>query len=255
LPDLFKALQNPQNWSAALPPATTVAVSLATPSPKNKILCVHPMGTLEVKENVVPLDFSITRYGNSAPSDGTEFSIQSVQINGQTESIQSILDYFAPGQFLTLSDSDKLSKPSFSQFDAGVTIGSGAVSNGQNSPRTVVYEEYYIYDPADFSTYSRRYLMPANIHLALTAQGAGFHSPVKNTGLQKYSTGAATAAIKVAEPQYVVTSVNDLSVRADIVPGAGTSYFQAQGAMQSYLSANPTEIGNLQIMAVHEVAA
>ncbi|MFZ0774230.1 MAG: DUF6603 domain-containing protein [Candidatus Sulfotelmatobacter sp.] len=255
LPDLETALQNPQSWSAALPPATTVGVSLATPSPNNKILCVHPMGTLQVKEKVVPLDLPITKYGNATPSDGTEFSIQSVQINGQTETIQTIQDYFAPGQFLTLSDADKLSNPSFEQYDAGVNIGSSAILNGQNSPRTVVYEEYYIYAPTDFSVFSRLYTMPANIHLALCAQGAGFASQVKNTGLQKYSTGVTLPAINVAEPQYLVTSVDDLSIRADIVPGGGTSYFGAKAALNTYLSANPTETGNLQIMPAHEVAA
>jgi len=255
LPDLETAFQNPQSWSAALPPATTVGVSLATPSPNNKILCVHPMGTLQVKEKVVPLDLPITKYGNATPSDGTEFSIQSVQINGQTETIQPVTDYFAPGQFLTLSDADKLSSPSFALQDAGVTIGSSAILNGQNSPRTVVYEEYYIYDPSDFSMFSRLYAMPANIHLALSAQGAGFASQVKNTGLQKYSTGVTTPAINVTDPQYVVTSVDDLSIRADIVPGGGTSYFGAKAALSTYLSANPTETGNLQIMPAHEVAA
>jgi hypothetical protein len=255
LPDLFNAFKNPQSWSAALPPATTVGVSLATQKPTDQTLCVHPIGTLQVKETVVPLDLPITKYGNATPSDGTEFSIQSVQINAQTETIQTIQDYFAPGQFLNLSDADKLSKPSFEEMDAGVNIGSSAILNGQDSPRTVVYQEFYIYDPANFSIPTGPYLMPANIHLALSAQGAGFASQVKNTGLQKYSVGPTPPAIVVDEPQYVVTSVLDLSVRADILAGTGSSYFQAQAALSSYLAANPAETGDLQIMPMHEVAA
>lgn len=255
LPDLFNAFKNPQSWSAALPPATTVAVSLATQKPTDQTLCVHPIGTLQVKESVVPLDLPITKYGNATPSDGTEFSIQSVQINAQTESIQAIQDYFAPGQFLNLSDADKLSKPSFEEMDAGVNIGSSAILNGQDSPRTVMYQEFYIYDPANFSIPSRLYFMPANIHLALSAQGAGFASPVKNTGLQKYSAGPTTPAIIVDAPQYVVTSVLDLTVRADILASSGATYFQAQAALNSYLAVNPAEAGDLQIMPVHEVAA
>jgi hypothetical protein len=255
LPALFGAFKNPQSWSAALPPSTTVAVSLATEKPTDQTLCVHPMGTLQVKETVVPLDLPITRYGDAMPSDGTEFSIERVQINTQTESIQTIQDYFAPGQFLNLSDADKLSKPSFEEMDAGVTIGSSAILNGQDSPRTVVYQEFYIYDPANFSIFSRPYLMPANIHLALSAQGAGFASQVKNTGLQKYSAGPTTPAIVVNEPQYVVTSVLDLGIRADILAGTGGTYFEAQAALDSYLALNPAEAGDLQIMPLYEVAA
>jgi len=255
LPSLFKAFQNPQSWSAALPPATAVGVSLATQKPADQTLLVHPMGTLEVKETVVPLDLTISRFGNATPSDGTEFSIHGVQIDSHTETIQTIQDYFAPGQFMVLSDADKLSNPSFEKYDAGVTIGSSAVTHGQDSPRTVVYEEYYIYDPAKFSVFSRLYQMPADIHLALSAQGAGFASTAKNTGLQKFSAGITTPPISVGEPQYLVTSVSDLSVRSDIVAGSGTTYFQAKAAMNSYLNANPGEAGNLQVMPAYEVAA
>ena len=69
------------------------------------------MGTLSVRENVVPLDFTITRYGNATPSDGNLFAISDVQINNQEATRQSFQDYFAAGQFLTLSDADKLSLP------------------------------------------------------------------------------------------------------------------------------------------------
>jgi hypothetical protein len=255
LPDLFTALANPQDWSAALPASTTVGVSFATKNPNDQTLCVHPMGTLQIKEKVVPLDLPITMYGNATPSDGTEFSIQSVQINSQTEAITPIQDYFAPGQFLTLQDADKLSTPSFELYDAGVDIGSSAVLNGQDSPRTVAYNEYYIYDLSDFSQFSRIYQMPANIHLALSAQGAGFTSPAKNTGLGKYSAGQTSSPIRVNQPQYVVTSVDDLSVRSDIAPGAGTSYFQAKAALSTYLATNPSEMQNLQIIPLHEVPA
>jgi hypothetical protein len=255
LPDLFAAFQNPQDWSAALPAATPVGVSFATQNPNAQTLCVHPMGTLQVKERVVPLDQPITMYGNAAPSDGTEFSIQSVQIDSQTETIASITDLFAPGQFLTLSDADKLSTPSFEPFDAGVTIGSSAVLNGQDSPRTVTYNEFYIYDLSSFSQFSRVYQMPANVHLALSAQGAGFTSPAKNTGLAKYSIGQAPSPITVSEPQYVVASVTDLGVRADISPGSGTNYFGAKAALSAYLAANPADSQNLQIIPLHEVPA
>lgn len=252
LPDLFAALQNPASWSAALPDGTTVAVTLVTQNPADKTLRVHPMGTLQVREKIVPLDLPITRYGNATPADGTEFSIASVQINQQTENTQLIQDYFAAGQFLTLSDADKLSKPSFEKFDAGVNIGSAAITQGQDSPRTVRYQERYIDDPVGFSRFSRYYHMPADIHLALSAQGAGFVSPVKNTGLVKYRTGVTPPAITVQDAQYVVTSVDDLSVRSDIM-GNSSSYFKAQAALQSHLSAHPEDAGNVQVMPMHEV--
>jgi hypothetical protein len=53
----------------------------------------------------------------------------------------------------------------------------------------------------------------------------------------------------------VVTHVEDLSVRADIVSSAGSTYFQARAALNSYLAIHPEEANNLQILPAHEVAA
>lgn len=252
LPDLFIALQNPASWSAALPSGVGPTVTLTTPPAGNTTLLIHPMGTLTVKETVVPLDLPITRYGNARPSDGSQFSISSVQFNQQNSAAKTVTDYFAPAQFLTLTDADKLAQPSFEPYNAGVEMGSSSVLSGQDSPRIVSYEEIYIYDPANQSQFSRIYQMPANIHLALSNQGAGSTSPAKNSGLSKYS--AAGAAISVQSAQYVVTSVTDLSVRGDIVSGEGSTFYQAKASLAAYLSAHPEETANLQVMPLHEVA-
>jgi hypothetical protein len=255
LPDLFAALKDPRNWNATLPAGASVGVSLVTLKPADTTLRVHPMGTLTVREKVVPLDLPITKYGNATPSDGDEFSIQSVQINTQAETIQSVQDYFAIGQFETLSDSDKLSKPSFEAYDAGVTIGSATVVSGEDRARTVTYQEYYIDTPVGFSRFTGHYMMPAAIHAALSAQGAGFNSPLKNSGMQKYTAGPQPAAVIIDDPPYVIANITDLSVRSDISSSDGTTFFQAQAAMQSHLAANPNDIGTLQIVPVYELAA
>jgi hypothetical protein len=255
LPDLLPALQDPRNWSAALPDRTTQAVTLSIPGPANPALRVHPMGVLTVRENVIPLDLPITRYGNATPADGNFFSLGDVQINGVDETTQAFQDYFAAGQFLTLSDADKVSRPSFEKYDAGVTIGSSAVVAGSDSPRTVVYLERYIDEPSGFSRLGRLYAMPADIHRAMTRMGAGSASPLKNSGLLKYDAGISASAIKTQDPSYVVTHVEDLSVRADIASSSGSTYFQARAALNSYLAIHPEEADNLQIIPAHEVAA
>ena len=97
--------------------------------------------------------------------------------------------------------------------------------------------------------------MPATIHASLTRQGAGFASPLKNSGLFKYGGGSFPTAVKTANPSYVVTHVEDLSVRGDIVVSEGSTYFQAKAALDSYIAIHPEEADNLQIMPLHEVAA
>ena len=255
LPDLVTALQAPGNWSAALPAGMTPAVSLAAPVPNNPNILVYPMGTLSVRENVVPLDVSITKYGNATPSDGNLFAISDVQINGNEAVRQSLQEYFAPGQFNSLNDSDKLSLPSFELYDAGETIGSSAVQSGQDSPRTMVYEEFYIDSPMSYSRSTGPYLMSADIYSALARQGAGFSSPVSQSGLGKYSAGLGLGAISTAEQGYVIASTNDLSVRSDLTSANGVTYFQARAALETHLAASPADAGTLQIVTLYEAAA
>jgi hypothetical protein len=255
LPDLVPALEDPRNWSSALPQGATQAVSLVSAKPDDKTLRLHPMGTLTVRETVVPLDQQITRYGNAEPSDGHLFAISAVQVNATPETKQNFQDYFAAAQFLTLSDADKLSRPSFERFDAGVTVGSGTVITGANSPRTVQYEERIIDVNTGFSRFTRFYALPADRQSALTLQGAGFLSAVKNTGLVKYQNGPAAAAITADDPGYVVVGVDDLAVRSDISPGHGASFYAARASLDAHLALHPEEAVNLQIMPLHEVAA
>lgn len=253
LPGLTAALQNPQNWSAALPDGMTQAVSFVSPNPADTTLLVHPVGTLTVREKVVPLDLTISRYGNATPSDGTYFAISQVAINGDNESKQNIQDYFAAGQFLSLSDADKLSRPSFELCDTGVSVGGSGIVGGADSPRTVTYDERYIDVPNGLSRLSRLYAMPLNIHSALVGWGAGFTSLLKATGMTKFRNGPATAAITTADPQYVIAGVDDLAVRTDILTAEGTTYFQARAALESHLTLHPEDAPNLQILPTHEV--
>jgi hypothetical protein len=253
LPDLLPALADPRNWSALLPGNTTQAVTLAAPKPDDTTLRVHPIGVLSVREKVVPLDLTITRYGNAAPSDGNYFSISDVQINSFEEARQPIQDYFATGQFVSLSDADKVSAPSFEKYDAGVSLGSSDIVAGSDSPRTVVYEERYIDDYNAFSRLARLYAMPSAVQSTMTRLGAGFASPLKNTGMFKYDTGAVGSAVKATDPSYVITSTDDLSVRQDIIAAGGSTYFGARAALDSYLALHPEEADGLQIQTLYEV--
>jgi hypothetical protein len=59
--------------------------------------------------------------------------------------------------------------------------------------------------------------------------------------------------VKAADPSFGITSTDDLSVREDIVAAAGSTYFGARAALDSYLALHPEEVESLQIQALHEV--
>jgi uncharacterized protein DUF6603 len=253
LPDLLPPFQDLQNWNAVLPDGATQAATLRTTNADKKTIVVHPMGKLTVREKVVPLDLTITQYKGGTPSDGNYFSVGEILIDGAPVSKSPYPDYFASAQFLNLSDADKLSRSSFDSYHAGAQIATSTSCAGAESTRNVVYDEYYLDDRINPLRPSTPYRMPAGVFQSLSHQSAGFLSPLKNTGLNKYKVGPSTPAAVVKDTTYVVASTEDLSLRSDIVPATGTSYYQARSALNAHLSKNPQDAGTLQIMAAHEV--
>jgi hypothetical protein len=253
LPQLNTALTTPGSWSAQLPPGTEQAVTLRGLPPADTDIIVHPMGQLTVRQKVVPLDIPVTKIGNSAPSDGSQFSIAGVTLGGSPATISSVPDLFAPGQFQQLSDSDQISDPAFQEFDCGVQIGNSSVQGGDDAPRTVTMQWRYIPDLEHASVLDRFEALSPELLSACAQFGAGARSLVKNTGLARFVTPATTSILAVGQASYVITSTDDLSVRADIVPAAGASHAAASAALASYLAANPAESGSLQVMLACEL--
>ena len=138
LPPLLAALGDPRNWSVALPASAMQSVTLRTIPPDPTKIVVHPLGSLSVRETVVPLDFAITLFNGATPSDGTEFDITSVTLNGTPVTTVSQQEDFAIAQFTSMSDADKLSAPSFELFDAGVSLGAAPIANSHDSAHRLV---------------------------------------------------------------------------------------------------------------------
>jgi hypothetical protein len=203
----------------------------------------------------VPLDAPVTKFGNAAPSDGQEFSIAGAMLGTAKAVTSPLCGSFSPGQFQQLSDSDQISDPAFENFHCGVQIGDPDVEGGSDAPRTVTMQWRYVPDPAKASVLDGFEALPASLLDAALATGAGARSAVKNTGLAKYATPGMTSVVSTSSVAFVITSTQDLSVRADISPAAGTTSYQAKAALASYLAAHPEEAGGLQVMPLYEVTA
>ena len=124
LPRLKEALGNPGNWVGQLPDGQRPMVTLREkPGAATEVL-LHPLGTLTVKQSVVPLDIDISRFGQAAPAGARRFTISSVSLGEQSQTTDPVKEFFAPAQFFEMSDDEKLSRPSFEPMAAGVSIGS-----------------------------------------------------------------------------------------------------------------------------------
>ena len=231
LPQLNTALTTPGSWSAQLPDGAQQAVTLRGLPPAETDVVVHPMGSLTVRENVVPLDVPVTKFGNTTPADGTQFAIASVTLGTSPAATSPVPGNFAPGQFQQLSDADKISAPAFEEFHCGVAIGDPSVRAGSDAPRTVTTQWRYVPDPTKASVLDRFAVLDADVLGARVQTGAGARSLVKNTGLERYTEPGLTSIVSVSEVGYVITSTEDLLGPRRHQPGRRTTRYQASAAL------------------------
>jgi hypothetical protein len=145
LDKLREALANSANWKADLP-AGNQFVTLRELPQDNDSLILHPFGTLNVTQKIVPLRLEIARFGYQLPDGARRFEITKVKV-GPTEETPTAFEkeQFAPAQFIELTDAEKLARPSFEQFDAGVKIGgSTQLKSSYAVGLNVEYELLYV---------------------------------------------------------------------------------------------------------------
>jgi hypothetical protein len=126
---LAAALNDLHNWQLSAPAGPTL-VSLR-PADASASLAVHPLGQLSVRQRVVPLHVALDRFGPD-PLPGTSvLDVTNPRLNSvalATGATRTVSDYFAPAQFVNMSDADKLAAPSFEQLDAGLAIAATSAS-------------------------------------------------------------------------------------------------------------------------------
>lgn len=135
-----------ENW-AALPAGPGEAVaSMRRVEPMPGAALVHPLGGIGFRQRLLPLEKTLRRYGTADVSDPGAFAIDALVLGGSAVGRRDLFDDFAPGEFEPLSDDEKLSRPAFETFAAGIeaaSMGVGlpstlAATSGANFEETVI---------------------------------------------------------------------------------------------------------------------
>ena len=115
------ALQKPASWHSA-PPEERDRVAHLIAAEDGGAILVHPLGAFEVRQHAVPLETTIERVGRH-PASEPRVNLGEPTIGGQpVQAVSYATDLFAPGQFLDLTDDQKLSRPAFERFPSGVRL-------------------------------------------------------------------------------------------------------------------------------------
>lgn len=124
---LITAVNEPKNWSAqlALDRASLTHLRDLRNEAAGQIV-VHPGGTLEFRQNVLPLatEKGIERFGNAPLSSPQTFDIKEFKVESDSLGLTEVKEFFAKGQYFEMDTAVRLSAPSFEKMKAGVSSGS-----------------------------------------------------------------------------------------------------------------------------------
>lgn len=144
-PLLRTAFADRRSWSAQLPAGGDMLVTVREIETSDVL--AHPLGALQVRQRVAPLDRTLERFGEHVPSGARLFRVAGATIGGSAAALERLEDQFAPGQFRALTEEQKLSLPSFESMPSGVTIGTPAAAHGRAVTVGVVYEQRIVPAP------------------------------------------------------------------------------------------------------------
>ncbi len=221
---------------------------------------LHPLGTLTVKQSVVPLDIDISRFGQAAPAGARRFTISSVSVGEHSQTTEPVKEFFAPAQFFEMSDDEKLSRPSFEPMAAGMSIGSEEFVFSPNA------DDWLEVDAIKFETLimnkekkeSRRsdpnnlYQLSAELFGKQARFGAAGAAAIRRSGKAKYRS--VVGKHRIAKERWSIVATDSLTVEP--VPGidggqahdlfrsgAGVKKTETAGSCQSRQTENSETLG------------
>ena len=277
---LEDALADERNWSAQVPPTTDSIVTLRDVEAEAGTVLAHPLGKLEVRQTVVPLDLEIDTFGNAQPETFDTFSIESVTADDDSPdaalSTRPVAEQFAPAEYIELSEEDKLDGPSYEAYEAGKRIVTDAVGYGgaeddltaptrewSRSTADLRYDTDIIDESAETAPVEwREIAMPDSTATALASCSAVARCARRTTGEAKYdvpederTTTGIDAAITVDDQGYLVVDADDLApVTADGAPSEPTTKYEARRVLEKLVDAGTVEEGACRVVCAHEAA-
>lgn len=243
MPLLEEEFLKDTNWNTKPAVQLPELVTLSNIAIADAIL-VRPTGSLEINQMVVPLDLTMSKFGNFTPADVSKVSILNITVDGDEftgEDLSILKNSFAPSAFKDMSDQDKLQSPSYENQNSGIKLSDDDINFDYGINRVVEYESII----SDFE----------EEELGILTFGADFFKPfvsggdVGRSGLSrqlKNQTVKANKTVEVLNEPYVVVSNSDLSnVHSEGMVFSSKS--DADEYLKQLVDTDPSKKGKVQL--------
>ena len=147
---LLKEVNTIANWKAKSLNGQGDGVSLKDVQKETgHPLILSPFGALDFLQSTIPLNLEMQKYGNNTPAGENYFSIKKIMIGTEAASFKMLKSKFAAGNYLKLTEKEKLNRKSFEPFDGGFELedsGNLATASPELDPTILNYEVNYTSD-------------------------------------------------------------------------------------------------------------
>lgn len=255
MPLVLEAADKSQNWQAVLPSQSNLLVSLKEQADGVEgVILSHPNGSLRFGQKIVPLGMTINKFGKQVPSDYQHFSFGIEDADGDAFETTATKEFFAPAEFVELSDNEKLARKSFEKMDAGLKVSdSDNYETSAYRTRQLAYERI-VYDSTEFGETDDE----------LQFENAdNFQTWVNNNDTSNSELGRKNKAkssfvpnkLKVAAETYKIANLEDLSVYTEMDEELSfDSEAEAHVAMAKLFINNPELVDQIDVVLEHELA-
>lgn len=216
------------------PPVGGNALVTLAPADATDAVLAHPLGVLSLRQKAVPLGVQIDRMGTRKLTEGTPtFNIGDIKVGGElTDAREDVVDHFARGQFMELSEKQKLEGRSFEKFTCGVTVGTAAYVVPTIGTTVAADYEVKILEPETRLNLHWKIVAAFRANLgsdvaeALTPFGAAGMSARAQGALLAVQTGSAS----VVDPPLAVVAKDTMLEHASVIGLAGSEALAMQTA-------------------------
>jgi hypothetical protein len=275
LEQLIVALKDSRNWSGQLAEGERRAVILRELEGTVQVV-LHPLDRLSVKQNVVPLELEISKFGNTTPAGARLFTINRLTLDGNVTQFSRVKDFFAPAQFLDLSEDEKLAAPSFEAMTAGIIVGaegflftnnadilkdSNILEDDKISYETIIVDREFEAENPEPRKSTELFFINADFLDRNISLGAAARSDIRRTGSAKYRfqpTGDESQSRPPAgknlldKKGWTIASTEDGSHQGapGLEAGKVVSYSESFQALQRLKRENPAKAKTLMLIRV-----
>lgn len=239
LSKMTDALAANGNWTAQFPDRNSLLVALRDLQLPEGTLLAEPFGNLTFRQQVLPLNTTFRKFGNAPLADYQRFEIINVRdLTDNPLTAVAVTDFFASNEFYYLSDSEKLSKPSYELFKSGTSItGTGELQSSYFVHRVYQYEEIVI-DMRQRSLPSIASVGPADFEAQLLGNAIAQSTLSPSQIAVPHNAPANTS---ITTQQFTLAHTDNLSLY-----GSSPIYFDSETQAELYLDSLIASNNSLQ---------